>query len=33
MTADLEDIDVAFVDDAEFWVQVQQQVQHLHNDT
>lgn len=32
MTADLQDIYVAFAYDVEVWVQVQQQVQHLHSD-
>lgn len=32
VTADLEDVDVPLADDVELWIQVQQQVQHLHSD-
>lgn len=31
VTADLDHVDVALADHVEVWVQVQQQVQHLHN--
>lgn len=30
MTADLQDVDVPLANHVEVWVQVQQQVQHLH---